>query len=115
MKGKVEAISIEKKGIKIDNNWFNPNENVWQFAEHLKVGETVEYEVDEEDQRQLKFIKKSFESKPEQKSETSKQIRRMNCVTNAIALITIQNDSSLANTKNVVDVAREFEKYIEGE
>ena len=115
MNGRVVAISIVKKGINIDEHWFNPEDNVWQFCKNLQKGDTVNYEVDEE-RGQLIFIElvKKTETKPTTQ-DTSKQIRRMNCITNAIALINIQQDPSLANIKNVIDVAREFEKYVEGD
>jgi len=110
-KGVVEAKSMEKKGIKIGEKWFNCSENVWKFAKDVEKGSEVEYDADD---KNLKFIKavKGLEAKT---NGDGKTILRENVLRTAVMYVESQKEHNGPITVDkIIEIAKLFENYARG-
>jgi len=122
MEGLVESISTFRKGIKLGDKWYNPDDRIWEFCKDLQVGDKVKLSLDKGNLTFIQLLEKKKESpqiKLEEKEgiirqefRTPDQIMRTDSLIIAKDLaIALQNPEGLSE-KTIKDLASIYYKWI---
>ena len=112
-KGKLEAWSDTYNSVKINDKWFDANEEFVDLAKEYGRYAIVKFENQGKELTKLVLIKVASNQKQQSSGKISEEVAiRMSALKSATQTVT---ESTTMTTIGFLNRAKEFEKYIRGE